>query len=104
MKTNDAQMTVLVLLIILLAMEVVRSSTVKGTTTLSFSQLAKDVTGNSWKKVSLWFIGALALILLAGVAGTFTIWVVVLIMVGVLISNAQVYTSWLTNATKTLGG
>jgi len=102
MKTNDAQVTVLVLLIVLFAMEVVRSATVKGTTQLSFAQLGDLITGDTWKRIVLYFIGALLLELLASVAPTFTIWFVVLLIVGVGVSNADVYSTWLNNATQTL--
>ena len=102
MKNSDAQVTVLVLLLVLLGMEIVRSAQVKGTTTLSLANLAKNLTGTTWKKITLYFLGALFLELLASVAPAFTIWFLVLLLVGIGVSNADIYSAWLASATKTL--
>ena len=98
---SEGQQRVLVMLLILLGLEIARSQQVRSALGLSTGK-APALSPLEWKKALIWFIGALVLLFLADIVPTFTVWLVVLLLAGVILANADEYTQLLQVATQTI--
>ena len=98
---SEAQYKTMFLILVLVGLEVLRSSAVKSALAIENKTGVDKVT---WQRIVAYAFAAVAFIALSDIAPTFVTWLLLLIIVGVLVMNGDVYAAELKKLTGLLSG